>query len=133
MMPTSFRMARQAVLALGAVAIIALAAAAVSRTGVRGLVRVLRLEPFAVVGGLGMAAMAVATPFVVAALAPRTLPGVLVAAGSVSAVSLGWYRSVLLSDTSTAGLGFVSGPVLALAPVGIVLVAEWLARRLGLG
>lgn len=75
-MPTSFRMARQAVLALGAVAIIALAAAAVSRTGVRGLVMVLRLEPFAVVGGLGMAAMAVATPFVVAALArPGRCPG----------------------------------------------------------
>jgi hypothetical protein len=56
---------------------------------------------------------------------------VLVAAGSVSAVSLGWCRSVLLSDSSTAGLGFVPGPLLALAPVGIVLAAEWLARRLG--
>lgn len=130
-MPTSFRMVRRAVLALGAVAIIALAAAVVSRTGGRGLVRVLRLEPVAVVGGLGVAAMAVATPFVVAALAPRTLPGLLAAAGSVSAFSLVWYWSVLLSDSSTAGLGFVSGPVLALAPVGIVLAAEWLARRLG--
>jgi hypothetical protein len=133
MMPTSFRMVRQGVLALGAVAIIALAAGVVSRMDVGGLAEALRQEPVAVVSGLGMAAMAVATPFVVAALAPRTPPGVLVAAGSVSAVSLVWYRSVLLSDSSTAALGFVSGPVLALAPVGIVLVAEWLARRLGLG